>query len=133
MSDIDRLLTLDAGGELDAGIGQMLGIPAEYGARKWIDGDWRYVYIRDDTMAGGYRTALEYSSDLNAALTLLPAPMPTFAFSLYLDGGYKDGTVWEAWLGMGQSHKCDGLADTPALAVCRAWLLAVQTGIITVK
>lgn len=106
---------LDAGRDLDRRIAERLGWTHIESTEYWLDDPhdtslvqaWRGIPPRST----GEALVPCYSTDLNAAITLIPSDQ-----QFELSNGLEP--EWEALIGWGY----DGGADTPALAVCRAWL-----------
>jgi len=131
MSDIARLLTLDAGEELNIGIAELSG---------WnvvCDGD--VVWIEGDNADDMHTTnALpDVAHDLNVAWSSLFDTLP-FKFTPRLvrmiapRGDFLTYHYKGSILAVGEGEDYEAYADTPALAVDRVWLTAVQAGVIEV-
>jgi hypothetical protein len=118
--------TAPAGLEFDRVIAEALGI--EIVIARTADGTpFNYYVASHNPMVGWENEIPPYSTSTDAALTLWPPTMPwallckivnakvEYAFTAYIFTRYGD------WIDGGT-----GVGDTPALAVCRAWLMSKE-------
>lgn len=120
--DVDALLTMDAGDELDIAIARLLGwqvhtLVTNVFSPEFIDGEWHDTWLESEN--GQRFPLMRYSRDLNAAWMLVK-DIRYFALHSYVgEGGgcetFVDSDGVEEWPGYAAQ-------DKPALAVCRAWI-----------
>lgn len=125
---------MEAGQELDVLVARLLGLnvhtadeaPADdlYGGWEFCtDREWHTAWFID---AEGSHPIPAYSTDLNAAWTLfadLPDDVTPRLVRILEARGDHMATVCKAGIIHNETHEqVEAYADTPALAICRAWL-----------